>query len=459
EGEIESNIVPSTGNVSTSSGAMDCSYETRDVTQFVSELPAWSNYYATLQPGVLIGTRELENGVISILPVGERNVPMYISASIPSPNIIVENANSSSIKAAINELQQRIVDSNSPLAATISFRSEVISSDSEFQDKFGMTAGIASKAFENTGSIKMEFGSSSSGSGETKQKNLVIKLVQPMYTISISHDQFLSSDQFFGKVTEGLWHDYDSGKWFDSENPPVFISDVTYGRMIIFNVHVDSSMSNTQIQENFGLKFGNGNSDGSLSMGGNSAFAQALEQNRVEVLAIGGSDADALEALKTGDFSPFFNQQDPRTALPLNYTARHIVGSREVVAIRSTLSYTAADCYQCTKALAMDEFSITTPRFSSGAQNATLISGCSRQLNTQFLSSCGVNATRKSIDFIENRLGMCNVAWTTNNQNDCSVNISGEDRRKQSGGTCEVVCQLSIIAEKPKPNQPPMCKH
>lgn len=454
--ELE-DIVPSANNIVIDGDAMDCSYETRNITQFVSELPAWSTSFASLLPGVIIGSKDLAEGVVSTLPTGDRDVPLFISASIPDPSLLVENANSSSLKAAINELQQRLVDSNVPIPATFSLKIEVLSSSSEFQHKYGVTAGIASK----TNDISLDFGQDSTGSGGASQKYLIVKLVQPAYTISVGHDQYTNAAAIFGDVTEDLFVEYNSDRWMDELYPPLFVSDVTYGRMVIYVVQVDESKSNDEVTSNFGVSVGDTATEGSLSLGNNSAFSEALTQNRVNVLVLGGNEQDAFDALRTGDFTNFFNSQDPRTYVPLSYIARHVTGNREVVAIRSTLNYTVADCLICSQSLLTEEYSITTPRYSTGGSDASF-SGCNKILNVQYINTnCsrpGEIVRRDRFSFIENRLGQCNASWVTNNTGDCSLNISGQDKRGSFGGVCEVACQLSIVADRTLPNQPPLCQ-
>ncbi len=453
EGESIADLIPSTENLSTTDGIIDCSYEARNITQYVSELPAWINSFSSLQPGLLIGSRDLKENIISVIPTGSRNVPLFISTGIPAPSILVESANSSSIKTAISELQRRVAESNVPIPATISLKTEIITSNSEFEDAYGLSAGIASSS-----GASLNFGESSSGSGNASQKYLVVKLVQPMYSISVSHDQYLVMSDFFGSITENLWDEYNSDRWMTPEYPPVFVSDVTYGRMIIFKIQVDKSSSNNEVKQSFGLDTGETSSgSANVSVGGNSAFANALAQSRVELLALGGSQEAAFEALRTGDFTSFFKIEDPRTAVPLNYIARHVTGNREVVAVRSTLSYTAADCLICSPALETEEISRSTGLYQTGTSKPSLFSGCRQTLQPKRFNweNCG---TRQRFSYLINRFGKCSTAWTTNNPSNCSVDVTGEDSSGAGGGDCQVRCQLSIVAQQVKPNQPPLCQ-
>ena len=453
EGEPLIDIVPSSENISTTSGLLDCSYEVRNITQYVSELPSWVSSFSGLQPGMLLGSKDLSNGVPSFIPTGERDVSLFVSTGIPDPSIVVKGANSASIKTAVSELQRRIADSNIPIPAVISVKNEIITSNSEFEHKYNLSAGLNSKS-TNT---KLDFGNDTGGSGNAAQKYLVVKLIQPMYSISVSHDLYLTMSDFFGVISESVWDEYNTDRWMQPKFPPVFVSDVTYGRMIIFKIQVDESKSNEEVKTNFGIKFSDGTTDGNLSTGGNSEYTNALSQNRVELLVLGGTEQAAFDALKTGDFTQFFASQDARTAVPLNYTARHITGNREVVAIRSTLSYAAADCLICTTQKETEEISRSTILYQTGVSKPTIFSRCRQVLPPQRFTwtDCG---TRQRFSYLINRFEKCNTTWTTNNVSDCSLDITGTDESAPSGGDCQVQCQLNVVALQEKPNQPPLCK-
>ena len=165
-----------------------------------------------------------------------------------------------------------------------------------------------------------------------------------------------------------------------------------------------------------------------------------------------------MNAIRTGDFSGFFDAQDARTAVPLSFTARHITGNREVVALRSTQSYTVSDCFRCVDSLQMDEFSLQTPRYNTGGSDASF-TGCKKSLNVTYTADCGGGASRVRFGALENRLGNCNANWLTSNPNDCSLHIFGEDKRGAFGGVCEVACRYVVVAQRPKPNQPPVCQY
>ena len=431
---------------------LDCNIEDRSVTKFVDEVALWAAASNTITPGLIISTSELANGIVSGLPVGpNRRSKLTISTQIPNKTIEIIDSNSATLQQSVADLAQRVISSNVNIPATISYQARTFTSANQFAGETNLSLNFANKFAGSS----LNFGSNNASSGADTSKYLFIQLTQPMYTVSLADDVYITDSDFFGNLTLSQYDAAVKPQLSDPNLPPSFISSVTYGRQITYIISITSSESDSEIMQNFGLSSGSSTgTNGAISVGGTTSADAALSLNNVQIHVLGGDQNTALNALKTGDFSVFFNAPDPLTAVPLAFSAKHISASRPLVAFRSSLTYTVKDCFKCTKTLATKDIILPGPRVNApdGASPCNAV-----MTHPPTIQSCGANATRVNFSYRKNR--WCTARFTTSDPKDCSISYSGEDKR--SGlfqGNCEVVCAVDVVARQILPNQPPQCR-
>ncbi len=165
--------------------------------------------------------------------------------------------------------------------------------------------------------------------------------MQPVYTVSFADEALPTAGSFFDpSLTDADWQAQVAAGTISAENPPVFISSVTYGRLVMV------SLSSTQGETVDTLK--------TLIEGSTTAFSASATINAAQAkmwstlkhqeYQRGGSANAAADAIQTGDFRKFFSKAPPSTMVPIAFTVKTLSGTRKVALIGDLTKYNAPDC-------------------------------------------------------------------------------------------------------------------
>ncbi len=294
-----------------------------------------------LKPGMLVQGRGVRDGSLSV--IGLRRSPLSISVNLAleDPSRDVAAPNSASIQDAIASLQ-RAADTRlgalDVIPADISFRAtEVWSFEQAMLD-----AGISleySGVFAS-GSV----GSSIRQSSQSESKTVMVKLYQPMYTISFADDALAEPADFFHEsVTQA---DFDAQVQLGTMGPanqPCYVQSVTYGRMLVYTATSTEAESASELR--VALEASYGAYSGSADM---TQRQQSLVSNStIEVQVFGGTQEDATNTLrdivKSGDYSGFLRPVPSTTAVPLSYRINDLK-NRQVAVIGDATKYSIQSC-------------------------------------------------------------------------------------------------------------------
>ncbi|MBK6689470.1 MAG: thiol-activated cytolysin family protein [Deltaproteobacteria bacterium] len=332
--------------------------------------------YADLRPGIVLQGEAFRRGVINPMPLRRAPATLAIDLGIDNPVRRVEAPSSASLQQAVSELQRRADAAlgNLPvLPARFSYTNEVVSSYEEavlaLGASFSFSGGLGSAGFDS------EFSTSRSRLATT----VVVKLFQPMYTISFADDEIARDVDFFAADLSAS--DLDAQCMAGSigpNNPPVFVKSVTYGRIVVFSF-TTTEVINAQelkllIQGSF-LGF-RGEADAQ------SRYQSIASQASIKVLAMGGSQDDAMEAIRTGDYNLFFTPAPATTAVPLSYRVNYLRGTRPTARIASTLSYVSESCSfeDCVDVTTANDWDLVVHQ-GNGGNHAPLNTGIDIQPN------------------------------------------------------------------------------
>ena len=164
-------------------------------------------------------------------------------------------------------------------------------------------------------------------------------MVQRQLTLSMVDDAVANPGQYFDTGVSGAEVDalIASGA-IGTENPPMVIDRVAYGRLMYF------TMSSTKVRSASELSAAveavKGSYEGSATV--DATHLQVINESQISMVAYGGDQNLALAAIKTGDLGQFFGPANPTTAAPLAFTFTTLDGG--VVALKESADIQALTC-------------------------------------------------------------------------------------------------------------------
>ncbi len=249
-----------------------------------------------------------------------------------------------------------------------------------------MSAGISLSydAVFASGSVSSAFSQQSSVS----RHSVIVKLMQPMYTISFADDALAEPADFFhDEVTEAEFDRQRELGTMGPGNQPCYVQSVTYARMLVYTVTSMDASSASELELAVQASYGAWEGSGDY----NEAQRQMVSNSTVEVQIFGGTQEDALEgiryALSSGDFSEFLRPVPATTAVPLSYRINDLK-NRQPAVIGDATQFSIRECEPVTDLLftvtldsvmvvngctAVDEFDIECWVYPSGGQTYWLL--------------------------------------------------------------------------------------
>jgi hypothetical protein len=294
-----------------------------------------------LKPGMIVQGRGVQDGSLSTIGLKRSPLSLSINLALDTPSRRVDNPNSSTIQDAIASLQREADDRISEIdvvPAQINFRAE-----SAYSVKQALlSAGLSVKynALLASGSVAGSISQSSS----VKRRTVLVKLLQPMYTISFADDEKAEPADFF--APDLMQADFDRQQelgTMGAGNLPTYVQSVTYGRMVVYSMTTTQTTTDEEyklaVQASYGAWSGSGNV--------NTRQQELVQNSTVEVQVFGGTQQQGLDAIKTalksGDFSAFLTPAPATTAVPLSYRINDLK-NRQVAVVGDATRFTVQQC-------------------------------------------------------------------------------------------------------------------
>ena len=305
-----------------------CTTRTYDITSNPEKVAMYSNDGNVSFPGALLRGDQYRAGALRKLGVRpEHRTPVTFvinnvysqngdaSGTVPQPDLQpVQDAVKARIVSAFND--------NIPIGDSVSYRYEETSDISRFMLK---------------GKISARYGGISGALGtkvskKQSERSVVVNLVQKLYDVEVQQpptkDDWFNADFY----ASGLKPLLDSGEITEA-NPPVYVSRVTYGRVLTFTMTTTASRSDLDTMLRASVK--------TLVAGGSLALdtksTNINNSKKVSVTQIGGNGAAAITAADSGDWGAFFKQQLLLTqAVPIQVEYRNLYDNSPAGVTEST---------------------------------------------------------------------------------------------------------------------------
>ncbi|CAN5374110.1 hypothetical protein BH23BAC3_BH23BAC3_23430 [soil metagenome] len=283
--------------------------------------------------GGLIQGKSHRDGLGSLLglPIAER---APINVSIPGlandDNFrTVERPNQGTVDQAIGSMIGGATASGLSTPSSISFKMETYHSETQSALQMGLSGNY------------LGFEGSASGSIDKKQSEITItaQFYQKMYEVVVEAPQ--SPGNFFNEdFTEARLQQQISQGRIGQDNLPVYVSNIVYGRMMMFSLTSTASESDIRATMQAGYNSIGGSVEANMS-----AKQQAiLSESKIKITSIGGDAEATLAMIRSGDWSQYFTNNAPlSSAAPMSYTFRNL-GDGSIASVTETTEYNIRTC-------------------------------------------------------------------------------------------------------------------
>ena len=309
-----------------------CTETPYSVTDTPERLVMYSPDASLLWAGGLIqGRSHKELGSLEGLKIDERApVTIVIDGVLGVPGgvtRVVTNPSFSAVADSVNNLVGSASTDDLETASDIVFKMRTFHSEREA----GLGLGASGRYLGFSAAASYDSNISES------ETTVVAEFYEKMFTIVIDPPS-TPAGFFTDDLTGELLRTKYAGK-ISSENPPLYISEVVYGRSLMYSMTSTASASEIQATMNATFRSITGGASVNLS----ARQETLLRESKISVVALGGPASNALNLIQSNNLAAYFEDGAPLTsARPLSYTFRTLEG--QAADVSETTSYTLRTC-------------------------------------------------------------------------------------------------------------------
>jgi hypothetical protein len=333
-----------------------------------------------LKPGMMVQGNGVKNGSLSTIGLKRSPLSLSINLALDDPSRDVQNPSSSTIQDAIASLQRAADERLGNLdvvPAQINFKAESAYSIQQALISAGLS--VKYNALLTSGSVAASVSQSTS----VKRRSVVVKLMQPMYTISFADDEKAEPADFF--APDLLEADFDRQRELGVMGPgnlPCYVQSVTYGRMVVYSMTTTETTTDEEYRLAVQASYGAWSGTGSAT----TRQRELVQNSTVEVQVFGGTQGQGLDAIKSalrdGDFSAFLSPAPATTAVPLSYRINDLKNRRPAV-IGDATKFQINECEP-----------VNDLKFTVSLDSVIVVDGC--EAEEDFDIECWVNVENPS---------------------------------------------------------------
>jgi thiol-activated cytolysin len=264
------------------SGDYQCTTQNLQETRDYDEIVAYAANSDSLWPGALVSADSVLTGLFTqiVMP----RAPTTISVSLENLDGTKQAAIATPTLASYREALSGILDANitGATAADISSQIEQVHSD----EQLDMALGVQASWGLGVASLKTSFNFSDT---QTRSHYLV-KYTQTYYTVDLDAPQSPSA-VFTGDVLLG-----DVKAHMDETRPPVYVSSITYGRLVLFTFESEYSDEEMGAALEFAYS-GGADVSGNVSV----TYKDIISKSKITAFILGGDAGTAVQAIDSYD--------------------------------------------------------------------------------------------------------------------------------------------------------------
>ena len=286
-----------------------------------------------LYAGALIQGKSHRDGLGSLLglPIAER-APLRVS--IPGlandDNFrTVDNPNQATVDQAIGSMIGNATASGLATPSSITFKMETYYSEKQSALQMGISGNYLGFEASASGSIDQQ----------RSETTITAQFYQRMYEVVVEAPQS-PGDFFTTDFTEAKLQQQISQGRIGPDNLPVYVSNIVYGRMMMFSLTSTASESDIRATMQAGYNSIGGSVEANMSLKQKSILAES----KIKITSIGGDAEATLAMIRSGDWSQYFTNTAPlSSAAPMSYTFRNL-GDGSIASVTETTEYNIRSC-------------------------------------------------------------------------------------------------------------------
>ncbi|WP_437670608.1 thiol-activated cytolysin family protein [Sorangium sp. So ce131] len=337
-------------------GTFKCTYREVDEVKNTDEISAYSPNAGVLFPGAIIQGDSVESGILELvgLPrsggtVAVNSINIAPGSTPPLFSRAVSVFNSGNVDSAVAQIFQAAGAGGTFTAADFQYEVE----DVRKLDETLLEAGVDAEW------AKAKLGLDFSLSESHTRTDLYVYFRQKFYTVSVQDWENPNKALKFADSVKPE----EAALTMSPRNPPAYIQNVSYGRMLIMRIRSNADESTVKLALNAQFEQNGG------QFGVNLGFEQRqlLSQSSLKVAALGGNPTLAMAVMAPGNSSDvmtalqtYLNQgaqwSPSNPGLPLSYKVNHLA-TDNVLKLAYASRYTVPDCH-----LSADKLRVTLER-------------------------------------------------------------------------------------------------
>jgi hypothetical protein len=285
-------------------------------------------------------------GSLVELPIRQRT-PMALTIDLLTGNNTrtIDRPTLATSNQAIGQLIDDATAAGHTAGSNILFTKETMFSYDQMALKMGLSASYSGATIKASLSTDI--------SNETR--TVAAYFVQRMFTVSMvlpQSPEAVFSDEF---TKEMLDQERSRGR-MGPGNPPVFVSSIAFGRILIFSF--TSTASETDINATLNVMYNGGEFGGEME----AKYQEILQTAQIRVVTVGGDANQALALIRSNDLGQYFAEDAPlSTAKPISYTIRHLKDN-VIARVAEATDYNLTSCTPKELPVTGAEYEITMTR-------------------------------------------------------------------------------------------------
>ena len=307
-----------------------CSIEPYSLTETPREFVAIDPDKSIVWLGNLIqGDSHYNVGALEELSIRER-APLKLSINLlrGDNSRTVENPSLTSVQSAIGDLVERAVADGHEAASTATYDWEMAHSTSEAS----LRLGFAGEYLGGGASASLDIDSVGD------EKSYLAYFIQRAFTVSAELPS-KPGDVFSSEFSLERLGDLKASGEIGPENPPLFLSSITYGRVLIYRM--TSSHSEQRVAAAIAASY-----DGTFKAEGytESDIKDTLATARISISTFGGNQANLESLIRSGKLQDYFTGDTKLTSMqPISFELRNLVDN-SLANITRTTEYDVKTC-------------------------------------------------------------------------------------------------------------------
>lgn len=309
-----------------------CTTQDFDLTKTPEKIVMQNPAAGTLYPGALIqGEGYLQGpGGLRELPIRKR-APMIIATDLAKDKNAIEMSTVN--YGTYVEAHAKLLESASTSEYKNIGRAMYTQVEASRSEQAALDLGFSVKYMGSSLAGDMQSKSS------TKENVFMVVFEQSAYTVSVvvpaTPSGFFTPDFTAAdlKTQESLGN-------ISDKNPPLYVSSVTYGRMLMYTVTSKASKSDIQGALNASYKQPGLKVDAKLK----AKYQKIMNESSIKILFFGGENAPSVAMIKSGEINDYFSKTPSLDAfVPMSYVLRNLKDN-SIAKVSETTKYSTQEC-------------------------------------------------------------------------------------------------------------------